>query len=152
MFVEVFRRSGLPSFIGLLPALLVLGSLSGCGGDAYDTVDISGTVTYEDGSLIPAEQIMVEFNSQQKNLDEKTYPRIGKAEVNVKDGKFDVVSTYNFGDGVIVGEHKVVVKAYQNGAPSHKFFPKTYSDVTTTPLKITVGAEREFPIKLPKAR
>ena len=152
MFHDVFRRCCLPSLIGLLPALLLLGSLCGCGGQAYDTVDISGTVTYEDGSLIPAEQIFVEFNSQQKNLDEKTFPRIGKAEVNVKDGKFNVVSTYDFGDGAVVGEHKVVVKAYENGVPTDKFFPKQYSDETTTPLKITVGAEREFPIKLPKAR
>ncbi len=135
-------RLGLP----LLAALL-----SGCGGQPYSTVPISGTVKYEDGSLIPAPQIVLYFESQEENRDAKTFPRPGKAEVNVRDGTFDTVSTYEHGDGVILGEHKVVVEAFNaDGAPVYAYFPKEFSDVTTTPRTITVGEKRQFDITLPK--
>lgn len=125
--------------------------LEGCGGQPYGVVPIRGKVTYEDGSLIPAPKLLLELNSLEKKKDEKTYPRPGRAEINVSDGTFSNVSTYDYGDGAILGEHKVVVKAFdQNGAPSYHYFPKEYSDATTTPLKIQVGSEREFHIKLPK--
>lgn len=126
--------------------------LPGCGGNPYGVVKIRGKVTYEDDTLIPAPQILLEFVSQEKKLDEKTYPRPGKAEVNVADGTFASVSTYDPGDGVIAGEHKVVVKTYKDGVPVYTYFPKEYSDATTTPLKIKVGQQREFPIKVPKPR
>ncbi|MCS7303883.1 MAG: hypothetical protein NZ602_02080 [Thermoguttaceae bacterium] len=134
---------------GMLVALALL--VAGCGGQPYAVVPIRGKVTYEDGSLIPAASLMLEFNSQEKPKDPKTYPRPGRAEVNVADGTFSNVSTYDPNDGAIRGEHKVVVKAYdKNGSPVYHLFPKEYSDATTTPLTINVGDQREFHIKVPK--
>jgi len=125
--------------------------LEGCGGQPYGVVPIRGKVTYEDGSLIPAHSLLLEFNSQEKPKDPKTFPRPGRAEVNVADGTFSNVSTYDYNDGAIRGQHKVVVKAFdQNGSPVYHLFPKEYSDVTTTPLTIEVGSQREFHIKVPK--
>jgi hypothetical protein len=133
--------------MGLLGGLV----LQGCGGQPYGVVPIRGKVTYEDGSLIPAPSLLVELNSLQPKKDEKTFPRPGRAEVNVADGTFSNVSTYDYNDGAIRGQHKVVVKAFdQNGSPVYHLFPKEYSDVTTTPLTIEVGSQREFHIKVPK--
>ncbi|HPP53453.1 MAG TPA: hypothetical protein PK777_10915 [Thermoguttaceae bacterium] len=140
---RVFVLAGL----GVLGGLL----LQGCRGEPYGVVPIRGKVTYEDGSLIPAASLLLEFNSQEKPKDPKTYPRPGRAEVNVADGTFSNVSTYDYNDGAIRGEHKVVVKAFdKNGAPVYHLFDKKYSDATTTPLTIQVGSEREFHIKVPK--
>lgn len=135
----------------VLAVAVLCGFLSGCGGNPYGVVPIRGKVTYDDGTLIPAPSIVVEFVSQEKNLDPKTYPRPGKAQVDVADGTFSSVSTYDYGDGAIVGQHKVVVKTYdQSGAPVYTYFPKEYSDATTTLLTEAVGDKRDFEIKVPK--
>jgi hypothetical protein len=64
----------------------------GCsGGNPYDLVDVSGKVTYEDGSLIPADSIMLKFDPEAAPIDEKTHPRKGFALVNVGDGTFDTL-------------------------------------------------------------
>lgn len=125
--------------------------LAGCGGEPYSTVKISGTVTYEDGSLIPAPELFVYFEPQAENVDAKTAPRRGFAEVDVTDGTFDRVTTYSPGDGAIPGEHKVVIEVMgEGGVPDYSYFPRRYSDATTTPLTIEVGSKRSFELTVPK--
>ncbi len=134
-------------------ALLLSAGLAGCGSEPYSTVRISGTVTYEDGSLIPAPELIVYFEPQVESIDPRTTPRRGYAEVDVADGTFSRVTTYAPGDGAIPGEHKVVIEAIgEGGMPDHRYFPREYSDATTTPLTIEVGNQRTFDLKVPGPR
>lgn len=134
-------------------AALVTAVFGGCGREPYSTVRISGTVTYEDGSLIPAPELIVYFEPQVESIDPRTTPRRGYAEVDVAHGTFSRVTTYAPGDGVIPGEHKVVIEAVgEGGMPDHSYFPSEYSDATTTPLTIEVGSQRTFDLQVPKPR
>ena len=79
---------------GWFVAVVVLGAMlpAGCGSsDPFDYARVSGKVTYDDGSLIPAARITVTFLSQAPAVDAKTHPRPGMAEVNTADGTFDIV-------------------------------------------------------------
>ena len=131
-------------------AVIVVCCQLGCNSQPYRVVPISGTVKYEDESLIPGEMIMLMFISQEAAIDRKTHPRAGRVKVNVADGTFKNVMTYEFGDGAIRGTHKVVVKAVGENESPIDAVPPEYSDASTTPLTITVGDRREFNIRIPK--
>ena len=84
----------------------------GCGQSApYAMVKVSGSVTYDDGSPIPAEQIQLRFDSLEPPIDAKTHPRPGMASAG-PDGRFSVVTTNKYGDGLIRGKHKLKVSAF----------------------------------------
>lgn len=137
----------------LAGAVLLTAVSAGCDRQPYSTVRISGKVTYDDGSLIPATELMVYFEPQAESIDPKTTPRRGYAEVNVADGTFSRVTTYAPGDGAIPGEHKVVIEAIgEGGVPDYRYFPREYSDAMTTPLTIEVGSQRTFDLTVPKPR
>jgi len=144
------KQLGGPCWMFLAGAIL-LGLSAGCGSQPYDTKAISGKVTYEDGSLIPAPAIYIYFEPQEENVDAKTFPRRGSAEVNVADGTFSEVTTYEPGDGAIPGKHKVVIEVLgDGGVPDYSYFPREYSDSATTPLTIEVGSQRSFDLTVPK--
>ena len=138
----------------LLPPALIWTALSvtGCGSQPFDQVSVYGTLKYDDGSLIPAEQITVYFVPQAEAVDAKTHPRPGWATVNVADGSFSNVTTYEFGDGAIAGENKVYVRATGPLEQPSDAVPDAYTDVNTTPLKVNVsGSEREHNLTIPRA-
>ena len=86
--------------LALLP--LVLCSVTGCGRDnPFDLVKVSGTLTYDDGTLIPANMIILKFEPLAAPLDTKTHPPSGMSYVNVSDGTFDVVTSYKYADGLV---------------------------------------------------
>ena len=90
-------------------------ALSGCGyKPPYACVRVSGQVTYDDGSLIPADTIRVIFLSQTRPIDSKNPPKNGEADVDPKTGKFDFATTFEYKDGIIVGEHKVIIQCIRN--------------------------------------
>src|SRR5689334_11786753 len=93
-------------------AVAVLCAVGCSSGQPYDIVKVSGTVKYEDGSLIPAESILLKFVPEAEPIDAKTHPRKGMAQVNVADGTFDSATTHKPGDGIIAGKHLVLVGAY----------------------------------------
>ncbi len=125
----------------------------GCGSEPYATVRISGSVTYDDGSPIPATQLFVLFEPQRESIDGRQFPRPGQAQVNTADGTFGTPTTYAPADGVVEGEHKVVVQALdEHGFPDYRFFPEQYGDPTTTPLRIEVGPQRTFKLEIPRPR
>jgi len=139
--------------------ILLLGAclaflLAGCGADQpYGLIPVSGTVTYEDGSLVPAAQIVVTFVPQAEPVDAKTYPRPGMAQVNLADGTFANVTTYEFADGAIVGENKVTIKAVDKDENPTGGVPPEYTDVATTPLEVTVSRDNKvFDFKIPKPK
>ncbi len=124
----------------------------GCGkGEPFDMVPVSGKVTYEDGSLIPAHRIEVLFVPQAEPIDKKTYPRQGLAYVNTKDGSFSAVTSRQPGDGVVIGRAKVVIKSYDERDNPSPHVPAKYQDTSTTPLEVEINKNsREFTFKIPK--
>jgi|GEM_PF-1962877 len=135
--------TGVLSIIGLV----ILGA-AGCGRTPYKVVPISGTIKYEDGSRIEADMVSIVLVSQEAPLDRKTHPRVGRAELNIADGTFRCISTYDFDDGAIVGRHKIVLRALGPNEASSDAIPEAYSDVSTTPLEIEVGAQRHFDLRI----
>ncbi len=147
--MAAFLRGQFATQWALLAGVLLL--TAGCGGQPYSTVRVSGKVTYDDGSLIPAPELFVYFEPQAEAIDPRTSPRRGFAQVNVADGTFNRVTTYTPGDGAIAGKHKVVIEAMgEGGVPDYRYFPREYSDVATTPLIIEVGSQRTFDLTVPK--
>ncbi len=122
----------------LFPLLLSAG-LAGCGsGDPYSTVSASGMIRYADGSLIPAARISLVFVPQVPAIDAKTHPRHATAEVNVEDGTFSNLSTFQFGDGVIPGSQKVLVRAFDEQDGPSPAVPDKYGMAETTPLEVQI--------------
>lgn len=136
----------------LVVVLLGVG-IAGCGTDnPYDVVPISGTVTYEDGTPIPGEYVTITFLPQVENLDPKTYPRSAQARVN-PDGTFANASTYEYGDGVIPGEHKVIIESVDENESPTGAIPPGYGSQESTPLTITVSPdESTFDIRIPRPK
>jgi hypothetical protein len=136
---------------GWLLAGVGLTCLVGCsGGGPYDIVEVSGTVKYDDGSLIPAESILLRFEPQAASLDAKTHPRKGLTRVNVADGSFESVTTHKHGDGIVAGKHKVLIfPTTKDGKPA-KLIPDEYNDPATTPLEVdTDNPVLELRVKKP---
>ncbi len=127
----------------------MLASVGGCGKTGpYPCIKVSGKVTYDDGSLIPAEEIEVMFLSQTPPIDPKTLPRPGTATVDGKTGKFDYATTFVPKDGIIVGEHKVMFRCLK-GKRLLPLVPDEYTKADKTPVKVqSSGSPFEF--KLPK--
>ena len=135
-------------------ALSVVGvSAVGCSeSNPYDLVDGSGTVTYEDGSLIPAKSIMLKFDPEAAPLDAKTHPRKGFALVNVSDGTFEYATTHKHADGLVAGKHKVLVVAYAEEGNPANVVPKEYIRPDTTPVEVdTDQLPLEIKVKKPTA-
>ena len=133
------------------PALLAAAPLVlGCsGGDPFRYVKVSGKVTYEDGSFIPAERITLTFVPQAQGIDAKTQPHTGTAEVNVADGSFDAVTSHRFGDGLVAGRHKVLVTALGEHEMPSNAVPADYGDLGRTPLEVDTS-ESPFALQVRK--
>ena len=112
---------------------------AGCGGGSpFEQVPITGKVTYEDGSLIPAARISVTFAPQTPSIDRKTHPRPAMAEVNLADGTFKDVTSRKYGDGATVGLNKVLIVSYDKHQNQTDAVPAIYRRVDTTPLKVEI--------------
>ena len=114
--------------------------LTSCGSsDPFDYVQVSGKITYEDGTPIPASSLRVTFVPQEQSLDSKTHARPGVAEVNVTDGTFSVVTSRKHGDGIVPGKHKVTVVALDATQAPTDAVPPEYAAEATTPLEVETG-------------
>jgi len=130
----------------------LLVSQIGCESDVpWDMVKVSGKVTYEDGTLIPASAIRLSFKSLAPPINSKVHPRPGRVSVNVEDGTFENVTTHKYGDGLIVGKHKVLVVALasESGQESSQVVPEDYTTSSATPIEIDT-ADSPLHIKVAK--
>jgi hypothetical protein len=112
-----------------------LGAASGCGSNepfSYRTV--TGTVKYDDESLIKADRLEVTFHPQVPPKSPKTYPRPGIGDVDLATGTIKEVTSHKYADGVIAGEHKVTVQTYGSDGEPADLLRVEYTDVSTTPL------------------
>jgi hypothetical protein len=125
-------------------------ALSGCGSDnAYRTVKRSGSIKYDDGSLIPATRIELKFYSQAERISAKTGPKWGVAEVDVADGTFSIINTYDYDDGIIPGKHKVVAMAMNERNIPTDAIPKKCHVSSTTDIEIDTE-DGDINIVIPK--
>lgn len=137
-----------PRLCGLACGVTAL-LLAGCSESTpYGVVPVSGKIVYEDGSVIPAEEMILSFRSMEPPLDPKTHPRTGMCRVNIADGTFDSVTTYAHADGAIRGKHKVSV-AYRGG-DGKKVIPKEYTSELTTPLVVDTN-DAPLTLSIPKS-
>ncbi len=139
------RNSRVVAQLGLVVLLL-----AGCGGsDPFSYVAASGSVKYDDDTLIPAAYITVTFHPLEGTIDKKTRPRSGDANVNVEDGSFTEATSHKFGDGIVPGRHKVTVRAFDANMSELPIIAKSYTLVAETPLEIN-AADSPFTIRVPK--
>jgi hypothetical protein len=122
----------------------------------FDVVSVHGKVTYEDGSLIKADSILVTFNPIKTGQPGKIVPPGGQTYVNVQDGTFSGVSSRRKDDGLVVGRHKVVIVAFKSGGqgrmptPSNAV-PAAYHQESTTPLEVEVtSSNQDLALKVAK--
>ncbi|MGO9107741.1 MAG: hypothetical protein ACLP9L_00780 [Thermoguttaceae bacterium] len=136
------------SSLGLI-FLLILATAVGCTRQPYACVPVSGKVTYEDGSLIPADRIRVMFVPQAPPIDPKVHPKDGAALVDVKTGAFASAMTYSANDGIIAGEHKVVIHCFSGGQRRMDLVAGEYGDPKRTPLTVNTS-QSPFDLKVRK--
>ena len=106
-------------------------SIGGCGyHEPFKYVKVQGKVTYEDGTVIPAQRLTVRFVSMTPASDPKMTPRPGDGVLDPKTGEFTRVTSHSAGDGILRGKHKVLILG------GGDLVPAKYVRVETTPLEV----------------
>jgi hypothetical protein len=143
----------LPGAVSPLWALAVLVAVGCSKGNPYDLVKVVGTVKYDDGSLIPADTIILKFEPEAAPIDAKTFPRKAYGRVNVADGTFDTVTTHKYGDGIVVGKHKVLIIPTTNDGKMTSLVPPECQSTEKTPVEVdTASQPLDIKVKKPKGR
>jgi hypothetical protein len=133
----------------LLVAAGLIALLAGCGQkDPFSYVKISGKVTYEDGSTLPA-VVQLRFYPQSPPLDGKTYPRVG-AGLTDAEGKYRSITSHLAGDGVVRGKHNVTLSTPKGGRLPPDMVPPEYNSFDKTPLLVDTADPRTFNLKIRK--
>jgi hypothetical protein len=114
--------------------------LVGCKGAEFHYVSISGQVTYDDGTLIPVEQIVLNFHSQEARPKGDKHPPTGAAVLDPKTGRFHSGATRQAG-GLVIGRHLVTLHL-----PGRKPLPQhlaaaEYADPSLTPLSVDTNEQ-----------
>jgi hypothetical protein len=126
---------------------ILLACASGCGSGApFDFTPISGKITYEDGSPIPAPGLRLYFYPQNVPPVGDAYAPQAVAVVEA-DGSFASATTRKFGDGVVPGKQKVAL-FFATDAKGKLLGPKPYPSGATTPLELTVDKSSNNPLEL----
>ena len=121
-------------------ALGWLALVLGCGSPSVKIVPVRGKVTFRDGSLIQADRVLITF-APQRGAGSKPLPA-AKGTLNVEDGSFSGLTTYERMDGAALGRHRVVIRTFNKG-PGGKdvpvaAVPRRYTRRDTTPLEVVV--------------
>lgn len=130
---------------GTLAFGLLAASLGCWSGTPYPLVKIEGSVTYEDGEVIPADGLELRFVPQAPPRDPRIPPKPATVYVNAATGEFSTATTYRHDDGVIRGEHRVMVRATSGDRPDSGLVPSEYGRADTTPLVVDT---RDSPLRL----
>ena len=150
---KMFKMLHLAKVLRFALALLLTVALVGCGAkDPFTLAPVEGKVTYTDGSLIKADQIVLKFIPQGISSQGKVAPQAAQTRVDVADGSFRDFTTLKYADGVMVGKHKVVAISLRSGALGIEeptgAIPKDYHELETTPLEVEVSADGDHNLLL----
>lgn len=121
--------------LGRFLPLVAVPCLLGCGGSAFRYASVSGQVTYDDGSRLPLEQVVLNFHSLEKQSHGPKVPPPGAVVLDAKTGRFRTGATKQSG-GLVVGRHRVTLHL-----PGRKPLPQhiaaaEYADPSLTPLYV----------------
>lgn len=122
-------------------------TLSGCSDAPFRVAPVKGSVAYEDEQPLPAEGYYVKFVPQIDSPDGKTFARIATAKV-AADGSFDGVTTYQYHDGLTVGEHLVYLQ-FGTKSAGRRFAPEPYLSSESTPIRIDFDGKGPLKIRIP---
>ena len=114
--------------------------LFGCSNEPFPLVRVEGKITYEDGELIPPENLMIRFVPLTAPRDERTHPRPGTTFPD-ENGNFSRVTTHKANDGIVRGKHKVLVRGTPDTVPEY------YMRFEESPLEVDT-ADAPFHIKI----
>ena len=128
-------------------AALVAACLGCSDAGPFEYIPVHGKVSYEDGTLIPAAGIVLQFQSQDAKPVGDLHPRPAMASVDAS-GNFANATSLKYGDGLIPGKHKVAL-FYATDAKGKLLVPKEYTHLGTTPLVVETG-DGDIEIKVPK--
>jgi hypothetical protein len=110
--------------------------------DPFTYHRVSGQVVYDDGSLIPAGDLMLTFVPMVGTAVGARHPRPGYATVMVKTGDFTCASTRRHGDGLVAGRHKVLVTGPNRLPLAKEVLSADYAAYDTTPLEVDTRTQR----------
>lgn len=129
--------------------LICLACILGCSGSGspFDYIPASGAVSYQDGSPIPASGLQLVFITQDAKPIGDAYPRQATASPDAQ-GRFDSVTSYKYGDGLVPGKHLVFFN-FATGPDGKLLVPQEYTHPSTSPL-IVDTANLPFEIKVPR--
>lgn len=139
------RPSQWPTIVSWM-AMFLCSVCGGCQRAPFQMVPVEGTITYEDGSVVPAKRFQIWFTSQAPPADPRTFPRPASAFVDLATGAFANATTVRYGDGLVKGIHKV----HLDLEPAN-LVPQEYVHLGTTPLEIAT-ADSPLRIKIPKPK
>lgn len=136
--------------VGAALFLLVLGGCSSSGDDPFSYVKVSGKVMYEDGSPIPAKNMMLTFLPESEAVGNR-HPRPGWVIVDGKTGVFNCPTSHKAFDGLVRGKHKVLLTTDSGRAPlPANLVPGEYADPKKTPLEVDTEDLASFTLKVRK--
>jgi hypothetical protein len=119
--------------------ILVVTLLAGCSKSPLDLVPVTGTLTYEDGTVPVGELRVVRFEPV-GGFQSRTGPRAATAELK-DDGSFTAM-TLRPDDGVVPGEYKIALVFFKSRGSMEPILPDEYRQSDKTPLApVTVKAD-----------
>lgn len=122
--------------------------LGGCSDSApFSYVPVSGRVTYEDGTAIPASGMKLQFEPLDAQTVNGMHPRIATADLD-SEGRFSNATSHKYGDGLVPGKHKVAI-GYATDKNGNLLIPKEDASLGETQLTVDT-ANLPFEIKVPK--
>jgi hypothetical protein len=142
-----------PRFVPCLSLIAIFCVFAaGCGsGDPFGYAQVSGKLSYEDGTLIPIDNITLTFYPQAAPIDAKTYPRPGMATVDKTTGAFGNVTSHKAGDGLVRGKHKVTITDANRKPLSPSLVPPEYADPEKTLIEVDTN-QQPFVLKIRKPK
>ena len=154
--------SGLSGKLNLGVVFLTIGVLAGCSkSEPFPLAQISGKVTYSDGSLIKASRIQIICQPIDAEAQGNISPRGAKGTVDPKTGEFTKLTTWKTGDGVICGRNKVAIVPIRvgkdtdamgrsdKGAVDSTFFS---TKSTTLEIEVVAGGENHFVLEVERPK
>jgi hypothetical protein len=137
---------------GLWCVLFCLPTVLGCwSSEPFSYVKVHGKVSYEDGTLIPTDPLVLTFYPHNIEPKGKDHPRPGMAAVDKATGRFDSVTSHQPDDGLVRGKHKVTLGTVGPAIIPPSVLPPEYGDRNRTPLEVDT-ADSPFDLKVRKPR
>lgn len=134
------------------PLLIVAAAaacLPGCGSGKLPTYPVTGKVTFENGHPLTTGGIVL---CESLDVQSDGVPVVARGKIE-KDGTFELF-TFEEGDGVVAGKHRVLVRAQRDeddylkrGIVPRPVIDERFEDYETSGLELTVEEDdNDFPI------